>query len=80
MTTIDYVSLDIEGVELDVIKTIPFQKLKIRVMSVEYNHIKKIPGADSELKKLFESNGYRIAETVHGGSTCDYIFAHRDVR
>ena len=80
MTTIDYVSLDIEGVELDVIKTIPFHKLKIRVMSVEYNHIVKIPGADSDMKKLFESNGYRIATTVLGGTASGYIFAHKDVR
>jgi hypothetical protein len=30
-TTIDYFSLDVEGNELDVLKTIPFDKLDIKV-------------------------------------------------
>ena len=32
-TTVDYFSLDIEGNELDVLKTIPFEKYNIKVKS-----------------------------------------------
>jgi len=38
VTHIDYFSLDVEGVEMPVLRTIPWNKLDIRVMSVEYGH------------------------------------------
>jgi FkbM family methyltransferase len=34
--SIDYFSLDIEGAELDVLKTIPWNKVKIKVLDIEY--------------------------------------------
>ena len=34
--TVDYFSLDVEGPELDILETIPFDKLYIKVFSVEY--------------------------------------------
>jgi hypothetical protein len=41
-TTVDYFSLDVEGSELDVLRTVPFEKLDIRVsfflMLFSYNH------------------------------------------
>ena len=37
-TDIDYFSLDIQGFELDVLVTIPFQRLNIKVISVAYTH------------------------------------------
>ena len=37
-TQVDYLSLDVEGLELPILKTIPFDKLQIKMLSVEYNH------------------------------------------
>lgn len=37
VTVIDYFSLDVEGSELNVLKTIPFDKIDIRVSSVVNN-------------------------------------------
>ncbi len=37
-TTIDYLSLDVEGFELKILKTIPYDVLNIKVISVEYLH------------------------------------------
>ena len=37
-TTVDYLSLDVEGLELEVLNTIPFDKVDIRVMTVEFSH------------------------------------------
>ena len=34
---VDYFSLDIEGVELDVLKTIPWEKVDIKV-NLQFNH------------------------------------------
>ena len=35
-TQVDYFSLDVEGPELEILQTVPFDKLKIDVISVEY--------------------------------------------
>jgi len=39
VTVIDYFSLDVEGSELNVLKTIPFDKIDIRVSSVIGGHL-----------------------------------------
>ena len=35
-TEADYLSLDVEGPELEILQTIPFDKIKIKIISVEY--------------------------------------------
>lgn len=79
MTEIDYFSLDIEGAELNILKTIPFGALTIRVMSVEYNLVRLIPGADQELKRLMEFNRFYLVKEIARGNAQDYIFAHASV-
>ena len=37
-TSIMFFSLDVEGAELPILKTIPFDKLNISVLAVEYVH------------------------------------------
>jgi len=56
-TEIDYLSLDVEGVELEILKTIPFDKLRIKLISAEVN----FPGKDNkkEIKAFLESLGYK---------------------
>ena len=55
-TKIDFFSLDIEGYELHVLKTIPFEKVDITVMNVEFfNQATK--GAD--LITFLQSRGYQ---------------------
>ena len=53
--TVDYLSLDVEGAELKVLRTIPFSEVDIRVMSVEVLHVDK-----REVKKLMAKNGYKV--------------------
>jgi hypothetical protein len=36
-TTVDYFSLDVEGSELEVLQTIPFHKLDIRVSFISFH-------------------------------------------
>lgn len=54
-TTIDFFSLDVEGDELNVLKTIPFDKLNIRMLTVEYVHD---IGGHNELQRFMEGIGY----------------------
>jgi len=39
---IDYFSLDVEGAEIPILQTIPFDKVAIDVMRVEINHLGKV--------------------------------------
>ena len=58
-TKIDYFSLDVEGFELHVLKTIPFDKLDISVISAEYLH-----GDKKGLKSFMEGKGYVTHATL----------------
>ncbi|XP_060086052.1 uncharacterized protein LOC132565429 [Ylistrum balloti] len=54
-TTVDFFSLDIEGDELGVLKTIPFHKVDIRMLAVEFSHG---PSGYSGMQRYMERNGY----------------------
>jgi FkbM family methyltransferase len=53
-THIDYLSLDVEGLEFDILKTIPFDDITIDVISVEYKVMKTemSPNLAASLRKL----------------------------
>ncbi|KAK3605491.1 hypothetical protein CHS0354_001480 [Potamilus streckersoni] len=75
-TTIDYFSLDVEGRELSVLQSIPFDKVHIDTFTVEY-----LNGNDNnyykDIKSFMEKNGYQHVKDLPGYSTCvarDSIF------
>ena len=71
-TRVDYFSLDVEGVELDVLQTIPWEQVDIQVMTVEFVHLRQGRAA---LKKYVESLGYEtVTKVTKGGSANDYVF------
>ena len=53
---IDYLSLDIEGAETYVMKSFPFSRYRIKVMTVER--------PDEELRRLFQSHGFVLMATI----------------
>nr|XP_045621783.1 protein Star-like isoform X2 [Procambarus clarkii] len=57
ITQIDYFSIDIEGAEMKVLRTIPWDKIKIRLMCVEINHI---PEGASALIAFIVKQGYKF--------------------
>ena len=62
-TTVDYFSLDVEGSELQVLKTIPFDKLDIKVLTVEFAHTKE---GKKQLLQFMVSKGYSaVMEVIH---------------
>jgi len=54
---IDYLSLDTEGSEIRILKTIPFQDIKIKVISIDVSSITGVR-RDSGLKELLTPLGY----------------------
>lgn len=61
-THVDYFSLDVEGVEMEVLQSIPFHLLDIDVISVEYAHGR----ATKEELRDYVTNvlGYRVVYEV----------------
>lgn len=57
VTVVDFLSLDIEGAEVKVLKTIPWKRIKFRVMCIENNHI---PEGKKTLRKFMVSKGYKF--------------------
>ena len=66
-TEVDYFSLDVEGPELDILQTIPFDKIAIDVISIEYKvlGVNRREGRDSSLKKLQNIRNFFKALGTH---------------
>ncbi|XP_050423715.1 uncharacterized protein LOC126835279 isoform X2 [Adelges cooleyi] len=78
ITVVDYFSLDVEGSELNVLKTIPFDKIDIKTLSVEFFHVKE---GDDGVRKFLEDKGYIVTGKVTRDDRLanDYIFAKPSV-
>ena len=63
VTHVDYFSLDVEGVEMPVLRTIPWNKFDIRVMSVEYGHGPN--GKTPYLEFMKRVGGYALYADIH---------------
>ena len=65
LPAIDYFSLDIEGAEYPVLKTVPFQNVDIKMFGVEVEHAGKIfEGTENDITNLLKTNGYQyVAKT-----------------
>ena len=58
---IDFMNLDIEGYELDVIKSINFQKITIKYLCIEMiEHNKKSLQNNNEIKDILVQNNYEL--------------------
>jgi hypothetical protein len=79
VTQVDYFSLDVEGSELSVLETIPFHKLRIKVISVEFLHA---PGGREAIRKMMTKKGYHlfgaVRDPVHNWAN-DLIFVHNSI-
>ncbi|KAK7083834.1 hypothetical protein SK128_014576 [Halocaridina rubra] len=57
VTVVDFLSLDIESFEVKVLQTLPWDKVKFRLMCIEVNHI---PEGLEYLKKFLTAKGYKF--------------------
>lgn len=58
ITHVDFLSLDVEGAELNILESIDFKKLSIDILTIENNY------ADPRIKALMESRGYRLVQRL----------------
>ena len=61
LQSIDYFSLDVEGVELAVLKTIPFDLYNIKILSIEHLHS---PGGKKPITDYMLSKNYRLLDDI----------------
>lgn len=64
---VDYLSIDTEGSEFNIIKSINFDKIDIRIISVENN------GYNNFVKEYLENNGYQFLTKC----CCDEIYCKK---
>jgi len=78
ITTVDYFSLDVEGAEFKVLNNIPFDKIFIKALSVEYAHV---PEGKETIKEFMDRKGYDVVkEVTHAQNRAnDFIFLHRSL-
>lgn len=71
----DYFTLDIEGAELQVLETIPFDKVDIQVLDIEMNHVGEVfEGSRNDIRNLLLKNGYKLWEKL----SIDEVFVKED--
>jgi len=76
---IDYLSLDVEGSEIEILRTVNWRKLTVDVLTIEYNrHLDRL----RKLRTLFNKTGvYKEAQILPLGSNeksgIDVVFTHR---
>lgn len=66
ITKIDYLSIDTEGSEYDILRDFPFGKYQIGVIAVENNY------HGDYLIELMDRNGFELADIIG----CDEIYVH----
>ena len=65
--TVNYLSLDIEGAELLVLETLPWDKLDIEVLTIETAHAGEVfPGTTEDIRQFLRDRGYVLVYTIAG--------------
>jgi FkbM family methyltransferase len=67
--TIQYLSLDTEGSEYEILRVFPFDRYEFEVITVEHNHVEP---QRTQIRDLLVSNMYRLAKSVK----CDDYYVH----
>jgi FkbM family methyltransferase len=65
---IDYISLDVEGAEMTILKTINFDKYSINIMTIEVNN------SANEIDDFMTNNGFEKISSMG----CDYIYKNKN--
>jgi len=76
-TVIDFLSVDVEGLDLEVLMSNNWEKYTPRVVLVEMKAQKVIEIFDNEITKFLQDKGYEpYAKTLLSGNLATTIFAH----
>lgn len=75
ITHIDYMSIDVEGHELNVLKGIDFSKVKINILTIENNPLDNPIFGDENIRKIMFENNYILWGRMPG---LDDIYVHKE--
>lgn len=72
-SVVDFLNLNVDGAEFQVLKTIPFDHVIFNVMSVKCI---RIPGEKpiGQLMDLLESKQYKLVKTIDGTNECLFVY------
>ena len=70
---INYLSLDVEGLEYDILETFPHDKIQIDYISAEYLHVRQ---GQAALVQMMLPHGYRLLEKLYSIDECRETFVH----
>ncbi|XP_065351621.1 protein Star-like [Cloeon dipterum] len=70
---VDLFNLDVEGAELEILKTIDFNRVKIDAMMIE--HFNNKEPVQKEILSIMEKNGFKLYEK----NAYDFVFIHNSV-
>ena len=62
ITAIDLLQIDTEGFDYNIIKQIPWQRIKPKIIHYEHKHLKH---TQNDCKRLLEAQGYMIEKKGH---------------
>jgi FkbM family methyltransferase len=68
-STIDYMSLDVEGAEMDILRSFPFDKYCVKYATIETNNDKE---KEKEMEEFMTQRGYKF----EGHKEVDHIFSN----
>jgi len=82
---IDYLSLDVEGHEMEVLKNFPFHTYRFNCITVEHNEPHTGPKMQMDLRELLTSNGYVFIkgnDDIHkwGHGPIDDFYIHSSIQ
>ena len=67
-------SLDVEGAELPILQSIPFEKVDIKVLDIEIKHAGTIfPGSHEDITNLMLVKGYELYGYIGDGIDAIYV-------
>jgi len=72
---IDYISLDIEGLEVEVLESFPFIKWDVNLWTIEHNLFQDGPANKEKIFEIMSANGYqRVIDNACAGGNPNYPF------
>lgn len=74
ITNIDFLNLMVGGIEMDVLKEFPFDKVSIKMFQIEFSQT-RYPGGTEALKSFMTSKGFQLIETIGA----QFLFAHNSI-
>lgn len=74
-TVVDYLALDVGGMELDVVKTLPFNQVLFKMITVENNS----DGQKEAVRNFLEKKGYKFIGLIKDYVLNESLFVHESV-